>query len=58
MLGNFACFLLSADFLSKLAISKNTFGNTIKESNGLDPDRAQNFVEPDLCVNCAKINFL
>ena len=41
--------LLSADF-SKLAFSKNSFRNTIRVSNGLDPD--QDIVGPDLGPNC------
>ena len=31
--------LLSADFFSKLAFSNNSFKNTIRMSNGLDPDQ-------------------
>ena len=32
--------------------SKNPFRNTIKESNGLDPDQDWHFVGPDLGLNC------
>ena len=38
LLGNFSRFLLSTDFFSKLAFSKNSFRNTIKVSHSLDPD--------------------
>ena len=38
LLGNFACFLSSADFFSKSTFSKKSFGNTIRISNSLDPD--------------------
>ena len=31
--------LLSADFFSKLTFAKNSFRNTIRVSNGLDPDQ-------------------
>ena len=44
MLGNFACFLLSDDFFSKLTFSNNSFRNTITVSNSLIPDQA--FVGP------------
>ena len=39
--------LSSADFFSKL-----TFWNTIRVSNGLDPDRDRHSVGPDLGPNC------
>ena len=39
-------FLPSADFFSK-----NSFRNTIRLSNSLDPDQAPHFVGPDLDVN-------
>ena len=35
--------LLSADFFSKLTFSKNSFKNTIRVSNALDPDHAQGY---------------
>ena len=44
--------LSSADFFSKLTIYRNSFRNTIKVSNSLDPDQAQHFVGPDLGTNC------
>ena len=51
MLGNFACFLLSVDFLLKLTFSKKSFRNTIRVSNNLDPDQARRFFGPDLNPN-------
>ena len=32
--------------------SKNSFRNTIRVSNSLDPDQARRFVRPDLGPNC------
>ena len=40
--------LSSADFFSKLTFSKNSFRNTIRVSNGFDPDHS---VGPDLGPN-------
>ena len=37
---------------SKSTFSKNSFRNTFKVSNSLDPDQAQHFVGPDLGPNC------
>ena len=58
MLGNFACFLSSADFVcwffSKSTFSKNSFRNIIRTSNSLDPDQAWQFVRPELGPNCFK----
>ena len=42
----------STDFFSKSIFSKNSFRNTICESNRLDPDHARHFVGPDLGPNC------
>ena len=42
---------MSADFF-KINILKNSFGNTIKVSNSLNPDQARHFVGPDLDPNC------
>ena len=50
-LGNFHDYLSSADFFSKFTYLKNSFRNTIKVSNGLDPDQAQHSVGPDLGPN-------
>ena len=44
--------LLSADFFSKLTFSKNSFSNTIRASNGLDPDQEPHPVGPDLGPSC------
>ena len=51
-LGNFSCFLSSDDFFSKSTLSKNSFRNTIRVSNSLDPDQARHLVGPDLGPNC------
>ena len=51
-LGVFPAFSSSADFFSKSTFSKNSFKNTIKVSNSLDPDQARHFVGPDLGPNC------
>ena len=45
LLGNLHAFLLSADFFSKSTFLKNSFRNTIRVSNGVDPDQAQNSPE-------------
>ena len=42
--------LSSSVFFSKLTFSKNSFRNTIRVSNSLDPDQAS--VWPDLGPNC------
>ena len=44
-------FLSSADFF-KSTFSKNSFRNTIRVSNSLDPDQARQNVGPDLGPNC------
>ena len=36
--GKIDIFLLSSDFFSKSTFSKNSFTNTIRVSNSLDPD--------------------
>ena len=51
-MGNFACFLSSADFYPKKKI-KNTC--IIRVSNSLDPHQARRFVVPDLGPNCLEI---
>ena len=53
MLGIFSCFcwpLLT--FFLKLAFSNNSFRNTFRVSNSLDPDQEQHFMGPDLGPNC------
>ena len=39
-------------FFSKSTSLKNSFRNTIRVSNSLDPDQAGHFVLPDLGPNC------
>ena len=48
----FQAFLSSADFFQNQFFSKNSFRNTIRVSNSLDPDQARQFVGPDLGSNC------
>ena len=48
MLGNLFMLLT----FSKLTFSKKSFGNTIRVSNGLDPDQDRCHVGPDLGPNC------
>ena len=48
MLGNFYC----TDFFSKLTFSNESFWNTTRVSNGLDPDQDRPYVGPDLDPNC------
>ena len=45
----FCCRLLT---FSKLTFSKNSFKNTFKVSNSLDPDQDRHPVGPDLDSNC------
>ena len=45
----FHTFLLSADFFSKSTFLENSFRNTIRVSNRLDPDH---FFGPDPGPNC------
>ena len=52
ILGNFSCFLLSADFFFKINFFQANFRNTITVSNCLDPDQARHFVRLDLGGNC------
>ena len=53
MLGNLACFLLSADFLKIIFFFKNIFQeHYIRVSNHLDSDQDQHSVAPDLDPNC------
>ena len=51
-LGNFSCFFVVCWFFSKSTFLKNSFGNTIRVSNSLDPDQAPHFVGPGLGPNC------
>ena len=55
MLGKFSflfCRLLILFFFSKSTFSKNYFGNTTREANGLDPDQDRQNVGSDLGPNC------
>ena len=51
MWGTFMLLLSSVGFFSKLPFSKNSFWNTIRVSNGLDPDQSRHSVSPDLAPN-------
>ena len=42
----------SGPLVSKLIFSKNSFRNTIRVPNSLDPDQARHFVRPGLGPNC------
>ena len=39
-------------FFSKSTFAKNSFRNTIRVSNSLDPDQARHYAGPDLVSNC------
>ena len=41
-------------FFQNQLFSKNSFRDTIRASNSLDPDQARPFVGPDLGPNCLK----
>ena len=45
-------FLSSADFYQNLLFQRNSFRNTIRMANSLDPDQAQDSVGPDLGPYC------
>ena len=51
MLGNFVFVLSSADYFFSKSCLNNSFRNTIRVSNSLDPVQARNFVGPDLGPN-------
>ena len=50
-LGNFVCFLWSADFFQN-QLFRNSFRNTIGVSSRLDPDQARHTVGSNLVPNC------
>ena len=52
MMGNFSCFFCRLLTFFKITFSKTSFKNTIRVSNGLDPDQDRNFVGPNLGTNC------
>ena len=51
MLGDFSCFYRLLLFFSKLIFSENSFRNTIRVTNSLDPDQDRHSVGPDLGPN-------
>ena len=55
----FACWVIFLAFVvcllfSKLSFSKNSFSNTIRVSNGSDPDQDRHTVGPDLVQTVSK----
>ena len=48
------CHLQNLSF-SESTFSKNSFNNTIRVSNCLDPDPAQHFGGPDMGPNCLQM---
>ena len=48
IIGHLYASLLYSIFVSKSTFSKNSFRNTIRLSNSLDPDQAWHIVGPDL----------
>ena len=46
--------LSSADYFKNLPFSNILLKNTMRASNGLDPDQDRRFVGPDLGPNCFK----
>ena len=52
MQGNFSCFFCRLLIFSKSTFLKNSFRNTIRVLNSLDPDQARHFAGPDLGPNC------
>ena len=50
--GNFSCFCCCLLNFIKLYFFKKFIRNTIRASNGLDPDQDGHFVSPDLGQNC------
>ena len=53
MLGNFACFYVSADFFQNQLFRKILSG-VPSVSNSLDPDQVRHYVGPDLGPNCLR----
>ena len=51
-LGNFSCFWCRLLTFLKINFLKNSFRNTIRVSNSLNPDQDRHFVGPDLGPNC------
>ena len=48
----FAYWVIFHAFVVVKITLKNSFSNTIRVSNGLDPDQDRHFVTPDLGSNC------
>ena len=48
----FSCFFIVCRFFSKPTFLKNSFRNTIRVTNSLDPDQARHLLGPDLGPNC------
>ena len=55
MLGNFSCFCCRLLTSFKINFLENSFRNTIRVSNSLDPDQAQHYVGPDLSPDCLQM---
>ena len=53
--GNVALFCRLLIFVSKSTFLKNSFRNTIRVSNSLDPDQTRHVVGSDLGPNCLQI---
>ena len=47
MLGNISCFFCNLLTFFEINFSKNSFKNTIRVSNSLDPEQDPHFVGPD-----------
>ena len=54
MLGNFSCFRCRLLTFFKVIFSKDSFRNTIRVSNSLDPDQDRHSFDPDLGLNCVQ----
>ena len=52
MLGDFLHILLSVDLFQNHFFLKNYFRNTIRVSNGLNPDQERPYVGSDLAPTC------
>ena len=52
MLSNRLLYFFFLSFYSKLYFSINSFRNTLRVSNVLDPYQARRFVGPDMGPNC------
>ena len=50
--------LSSSDYFQKKKNSINSFRNTFRVSNCLDPDQDRCFVGPDLGTNCLNVDYV